>query len=148
MAGESVLRSVVPIDICRVKDEICARNARDTNETKRVGGYGDEETRESDGNRCVWKKKKLVKELKSMYTMGIKRPNKIVRMVVIMMQVWVTDLRRITQYLRVANARMSYKYERLLEVRGLTYLPFHPRISCRCRSSASLQVSKNVSSTS
>jgi len=43
MARESVLGSVVPIDICRVKDEICARNVRDTNETKRVGDYGDEE---------------------------------------------------------------------------------------------------------
>ena len=64
MAGESVLRSVVPIDICRVKDEICARNARDTNETKRVGGYGDEKTRESDGNRCVWKKKTAGKRVK------------------------------------------------------------------------------------
>jgi len=55
MARESVLRSVVPIDICRVKDEICARNVRDTNETKRVGDYGDEEIRESDGNRSVQK---------------------------------------------------------------------------------------------
>lgn len=40
MARESVLRSVVPIDICRVKGEICSRNVRDTNETKRLGGLG------------------------------------------------------------------------------------------------------------
>lgn len=44
VARESVLRSVVPIDICRVKDEICARNVRETNGTKRVGDCGDDET--------------------------------------------------------------------------------------------------------
>jgi len=48
MARESVLRSDVRIDICRIKDEICAR-VRDTEETKR-GGYGDE----NEDNEGEW----------------------------------------------------------------------------------------------
>lgn len=57
MARESVLRSVVPIDIRRTKDEICTQGIKDTKETNERGGgvIGIRVTRECDCNKDVQK---------------------------------------------------------------------------------------------
>ena len=52
------------------------------------------------------------------------------------------------QYLRVARARISYRWERPGSTRLSDRLTFQPFISERCRSSTSWQVVKNDSSTS
>src|ERR1700761_8504612 len=52
-------------------------------------------------------------------------------------------------YLRVASSRISWRYERSGSAKGFCPVEtFQPFISTRCRSSAALQLCRNVSSTS